>query len=86
MIMISRNQQNQQNQQNSSSFLQIRISSDESITFSQTFKSEKIEFFDLKLNILLNKKNTIFLKKKNLNSKCFCLYLMNKKHCYLQEK
>ena len=70
MIMMSRNQQNQWNQQNQqnqwnfSSSSQIRISSDESTTFSQTFKSEKIRFFDLKLNISLNKKDTIFLKKK----------------------
>ena len=32
--------------------------------FSQTFKSEKIRFFDSELNISLNKKNTIFLRKK----------------------
>ena len=58
MIMMSRNQQN------SSSFSQIEISLDEFTTFSQTFKLKKIRFFDLKLNISLNKKNTIFLKKK----------------------
>ena len=46
------------------SFFQIRISSDKFIIFSQTFKSEKIRFFDSKLNILLNKKNIIFLRKK----------------------
>ena len=42
----------------------MRISSDEFIMFSQIFKSEKIEFFDSELNTLLDKKNTIFLKKK----------------------
>ena len=62
--MMSRNQQNQQNQQNFSSFLQIEILLDEFIIFSQTFKSEKIEFFDSELNTSLDKKNTIFLKKK----------------------
>ena len=70
MIMMSRNQQNQQNQQNQwnqwnlSSFSQIEISSDESITFNQTFKLEKIEFFNLKLNTSLDERDTIFLKKK----------------------
>ena len=64
MIMMSRNQQNQQNQQNSFSFSQIEISSDKFTMFSQTFKSEKIEFFDSELNISLDKKNTIFLRKK----------------------
>ena len=58
MIMMSRNQQN------SSSSPQIRISSDESTTFSQTFKFKKIRFFDLKLNTSLDKKDTISLKKK----------------------
>ena len=58
MIMMS------ENQWNSSSSSQIRISSDESTTFSQTFKSEKIRFFDLKLNTSLDKKDTISLGKK----------------------
>ena len=53
-----------ENQQNSSSSFQIRISPDESTTFSQTFKSEEIRFFDLKLNTSLDKKDTISLKKK----------------------
>ena len=58
MIMMSRNQQN------SSSFSQIEISLDESTTFSQTFKLEKIRFFDSELNTSLDEKNTISLKKK----------------------
>ena len=64
MIIMSRNQQNQWNQWNFFSFLQIRISSNESIMFSQTFKSEKIEFFDSELNTSLDKKDTISLRKK----------------------
>ena len=64
MIMMNRNQQNQQNQQNSSSFSQIEILSDEFIMFNQIFKFEKIRFFDSELNISLNERNTIFLKKK----------------------